>query len=156
MMVARSTDLSHVTVVAGPPAGGKSTLVQRRAGPSDVVMDFDRLVWAMSAAPMHGTYSDQSPDVVRLVNAFRRDVLAQLPRIRRPVWWIDPAPVAGDRMAYAAAGCRVLVVSVPLEVSVERCAARPDSRDWRRLVGEWWAAFSVAECDEAIDGRAIE
>jgi hypothetical protein len=37
-----------LTVVVGPPAGGKSTWVLERAGPGDIVIDFDRLAVALT------------------------------------------------------------------------------------------------------------
>jgi predicted kinase len=37
-----------LTVVIGPPAGGKSTWVLERAKPGDIVVDFDRLAFPSS------------------------------------------------------------------------------------------------------------
>ncbi len=58
-----------LTVVIGPPAGGKSTWVMEQAKAGDIVIDFDRLAVALSGpgADPH----DHPPYLVAVTQAAR-------------------------------------------------------------------------------------
>lgn len=59
-----------LTVVIGPPAGGKSTWVRERAKPGDIVIDFDLLACALTGPG--GDPHDHTPAVAAVTKAARR------------------------------------------------------------------------------------
>lgn len=51
---------TRITLVCGPPGGGKSTYVQQQASPDDVIVDYDRLVGAIHVGPSHREGTSQA------------------------------------------------------------------------------------------------
>jgi len=43
-----------ITIVAGPPAAGKTTYVQQNMGPNDLVIDLDAIAQAIGSHNSHG------------------------------------------------------------------------------------------------------
>lgn len=82
---------THIVLVMGPPAAGKSTYVQEHAGPADVVVDYDAISRALGPLPEQG-HGGVRHDMVmqvrgRLLTQLRR---GDLPARRAWIVTCDP------------------------------------------------------------------
>lgn len=84
---------THVVLVYGPPGCGKSTHVDAKRGPGDVVVDIDRLAQALGSPDTH-----DHPDTIRIAaTAARRGIVDKLERgelAPGTVWLISADPQA--------------------------------------------------------------
>lgn len=82
-----------LTVVTGPPCSGKSTYVQERARPGDIVIDFDLLAEALGSVSTH-----DHPEHIRHVAVATRKAAIQAAlrehRCGHHVWIVQCDPLA--------------------------------------------------------------
>jgi 5-methylcytosine-specific restriction protein A len=147
--------LVPLTVVAGAPASGKSTLVQGVAVDGDLVLDLDAIRARLSGRPIY----EAGEETYRPAMAERNAQLKQLghPQARwSRAWLIASAPSpAARRWWRRKAGARMVVITTPLETCLQRIAADPRRRDKERhlrAAREWWSAYRPAPEDES-DGE---
>ena len=117
-----------VVVVTGPPCGGKSTYVVRRAHRGDVVIDLDVIALALTTpgVPDHA----YSAWVAHVAIGARYGAISRAlsldPRIG--VWIIHTSPPPRDLAVYRVAGARVVTVNSGKAVCLDRAAAmRPQA-----------------------------
>lgn len=122
---------THVTLVCGPPGGGKSTYVQDRAGQDDVIVDYDRLVAAVHVGPSHREGTSDAAVVARsaLLNRVRAGRLAA-----RKVWLVSANPNAELLFPYHD----VVLCDPGRDVAVERCRAAGRPAAWLVAVDDWY------------------
>jgi hypothetical protein len=130
-----------ITLVAGPPCGGKTTYVRQNAGPHDAILDFDDIVEALT-----GDRYDRSPTVMRDARERWLRQLNDFTRVRATgrLWIVWTAPRRGDRGyfrgKYAKHGAMVIVVMASEAECLRRAVAdRPPS--WASAVREWFAVW---------------
>lgn len=128
-----------LTVVIGPPAGGKSTWVTARAQPGDVVIDMDRIAQALTAqgADLH-RYSRQ----VRFVaSQARRAAINEALKYcgALDVYLIHTQPGTDQLARYAEHGAQVVVVDPGRDVVLARCAEQRSS-SVIAAVERWYAS----------------
>lgn len=115
-------------VVIGPPASGKSTWVNDRATPGDIVIDYDRLASALTAlsAEAHGHKRPLATVAFRAREAAISEALRHVATHDVFIIHSVPKPAAMER--YRKYGAEVVTVDPGREVVEARCAAeRPDS-----------------------------
>jgi len=117
-----------ITIVTGPPCGGKSTYIKEKAKPEDLIIDMDRIALAVS---VEGTepfeYGERTRKVARDARAAaikRAVVLAQGERYWG-VWIIHTDPSADERMMYRAMNAQIVEVSPGRDVCLQRLKSRP-------------------------------
>ena len=122
-----------ITLVVGPPGAGKSTLVERRATPGDLVVDFDRLAQSLGSPVSH----DHDAATVEAAKAARGAVLSRLRRgevSAARAWIISSNADAESMFPY-----HDIELVDPGEAEVRRRAVeagRPDR--WLQLIGDWY------------------
>lgn len=106
-----------LTVVTGPPAGGKSTYVRAHAKPGDVVIDYDLIAQALSAGAV-------SEAVTKVAQRARYAAIDEAMRLKEGagVWLIHSAPSATHRARYKRVGARLVVVDPGQDVVMQRIA----------------------------------
>lgn len=128
-------DMSHVHVVIGPPAAGKSTYVREHAGPDDVVIDFDLLANALSNRPAdnhaHATVIKQ------ITRAARSAALDKACSIGVATWLIHSSPAESTLARYRSAGAQVHVVDPGKDVVMSRCK-RERPPDMLVAAAQWY------------------
>lgn len=141
-----------VTLVAGPPCGGKSSYLRAHADPTDLVIDYDALAVALQPAG----------ETHRHVEAHKHFIWeardAVLERLRlgehgvRTAWIVASAPKRSDRERYRRRyGAQVVLVWSPEEVCLRRASGeRPG--DWFGHVRSWFASYERDERDVVVDG----
>lgn len=142
-----------LTIVFGPPAGGKTTYVQERAGPDDLVIDLDVIRMQVSGLPMYqGRQEWVEPALLRR-NALLRSLATDTAHAR--AWFIVSAPTREERQWWTdqLKPVHAELLAPPLDVCIDRI-----TRDARRsgqheafigLARQW---FERAASEEAQAG----
>ena len=93
-----------LTVVTGPPCGGKSTWIRARAQPGDIIVDLDRIALAITTEDTeHHAYPEH---IRRAAQAARRSLIATAVGMSRQidVWIIETKPSRSLWLDYKNAG----------------------------------------------------
>jgi len=127
-----------IVLVVGPPGAGKSTLVDGRRSPGDVVIDYDKMAEALGSDVTHG-HGDAVHDVTMAArNAVLRRLRAGELDAGR-VWLVSSNPNAEQMFPHHV----VELVDPGRDEVVRRAveAGRPGL--WLRLIDEWYAGRGV-------------
>jgi 5-methylcytosine-specific restriction protein A len=134
-----------LTIVCGPPAGGKSTYVATHRDPEDVVIDLDEIIRETT-----GRGRDADTRTRRCALKERNNRLFALSSYDGPAkaaWFITTAALPGTRRRWAAMlkPTRVIVIATPEEVCVERARNDPERRavlaTQCRIIHQWWRGY---------------
>lgn len=131
-----------LTVVFGPPASGKSTLVRERMQPEDVVIDLDLIVAELSGQPIYQASHSWLNVAIRERNARLADLSRCDPTLGA---WFLTGGAGKMRRAWWTETLRPAAV-VLLEVKPQECVRRIYADDRRSkvrvrhtdAVQEWW------------------
>lgn len=125
-------------VVIGPPAAGKSTWVNDRAGAGDIVIDYDRLANALTAlsAEAHGHKRPLATVAFRAREAAITEALRHVKD--RDVYIIHTLPQPAAMQRYRSHDAEIVTVDPGREVVEARCMQeRPES--YMDGVKRWYA-----------------
>lgn len=125
-----------VTIVCGPPCSGKTTYVQERANPADMVIDYDDIARQLGSPRTHNHDIKYHARVESII----RQACRAIGKIEANAWVIRSLPSRDERDALARRlGAEVVVIDAPDEVLLARAQQRPDPsktiaaiRSWRR------------------------
>jgi hypothetical protein len=117
-----------IQIVTGPPCGGKSTYINDRAKPGDIIIDMDVLALALTTP---GTEPFTYTEKVRQVAFKARSaaigealIVAQGERYQN-VYIIHTDPSPDQRAYYRAMGGRIVECDPGKDVCLERVLSRP-------------------------------
>ncbi len=136
-----------LTVVIGPPAGGKSTWVLERAKPGDVVIDFDRL--AVALCGQGGDPHDHAPAVTAVARAARTAAIEAAIKhsAKTNVYLIHSSPGAQRMEQYRAMGAEVVTVDPGRDVVRQRCKSERPQRMFA-VIDEWYREQAQGEATQ--------
>jgi hypothetical protein len=147
-----------LTIVCGPPASGKSTLVRGRARPEDLVLDLDVIAAALSGQGIHSWGSDWLAPALRE----RNELLGRLSRqpCTWPAAWLIVSEPKAERRQWWWSTLKPTEVIV-LETSIDICLARnradPERMQrretWDQAVTGWWSRYERRAGDTIITER---
>lgn len=127
-------------VVQGPPCGGKSTWVNERAKPGDIVIDYDRIVNAFTAVSDVIEYGLKRPLATVAYQAREAAIREALQHAHvHDVFVIHSVPRPALLAKYADYGAEVITCDPGRDVVEERCRRlRPESS--MSGVNRWYAS----------------
>jgi phage terminase large subunit-like protein len=102
-----------ITIVTGPPCGGKSTYIKDNAKDGDIIIDMDELARALVVGEVgNHDYSDEVRSIARAARkgAAKQALIAGQGN-RLGVWIIHTDPPMQDRANYKLAGARIVECS---------------------------------------------
>lgn len=146
----RLCDVRVVTLVCGPPCGGKSTFVAERAATSDVVLDQDEIARECGSGREWLHSVPQARSAGRKMRGGIHDVAA-MPDGRA---WVIRCLASAHRRQLLAAQIRatsVIVVKPPIETVLERAAGRPNPAKTEVLVRRWFATYSPGAGETVLE-----
>lgn len=116
-----------VTVVAGPPASGKTTYVRQHAAPDDRIIDLDDILERIG-----GVRYDTRPEFVKKALAYRDKMIRGLSEGRtNPAWLIITGSTKAERQAWLSAlgdKAKLVVIYADPETCRQRIIADPARR----------------------------
>jgi len=143
-----------VTVVCGPPGGGKTTFAEKNTGHSDVVIDLDDIKAELSGLPWYAAGPEWSKPA--LIERNRRLAALSCDGEHGAAWFIVAAPTATERRRWRdlLGAARVVVIETPLDDCIRRLAAdrRRDDRakQFVDLARTWWSNYSSDRLDIVV------
>lgn len=124
-----------LTIVTGPPCGGKTTHVQTHAQPGDIIIDYDQLAVALGS-PDHHDHPSATAYVTKAARAAAIRAAIGCHRRGARVWIIDGDPSPHRHHQYAKAGAQVITITAHhTELHRRADADRPDH--WHALIDQW-------------------
>lgn len=144
-----------VTLIAGPPCAGKSTLAVELAGPGDLVIDRDVIARRLGSTRLHM----HTPYITRLAEQRMRAELAQLARSTEDVtaYVVRCMPRAQQRRSWAA---RFDATVQLLDPGLDECLrrARQDGRPpgTFQAIRQWYARYQATSPAPAERGPALQ
>lgn len=118
-----------ITVVSGPPCGGKSTFVRENAKSGDIVIDMDNLALALTTDDVDS--HDYSSEVRQVARAARKAAVAEAMRVsqiaRCDVWIIHTDPSPEWKRRYRVFNARFEVVDPGKAECLRRLDSRPEA-----------------------------
>jgi 5-methylcytosine-specific restriction protein A len=138
-----------VTLICGPPGAGKSTWVNERRQPGDLVWDFDAVMVAIAGVDAH----ERSDRVTKLLpylfairDAFYREVRTQ--RRGGRIWIIESCPTVAERRRFEREfGAQIAILATDEEECLKRVAGR--GVGWEKPVRDWWARYRADQAKGA-------
>lgn len=130
----------RVRVVHGPPLSGKTTYVQERMGPNDLVYDFDLIMSAMSGLPVHG----RNDHLISYVLDIRDLIIARLKGEKN----IDTAWIVTtflpEKLKQSLIGLNAEYIELKISIfdARERLCKNPGHRDierWEEAIDKYFA-----------------
>ena len=147
-----------LTLVCGPPASGKTSLVRDRAGQGDLILDLDAIAAEMSGLRPHSWGSDWLAPALRE----RNELLGRLSRqpCTWPAAWLIVSEPKAERRQWWWSTMRPAQIIV-LETSAEVCMARTRADAeraerrgvWDTAIIRWWSRYDRRPGDTVIIDR---
>jgi len=126
-----------LTIVTGPPCGGKTTHIANHAHPGDIIIDLDRIALAITT---DDTNHHDYPEHVRhtAIQARAAAIRAALPLADRyNVWIIDSRPTRSSWAAYRQARAHHVTCD-PGQHEVTRRATTGRPAWVLQLIADWY------------------
>lgn len=151
--------LIPVNLVCGPPASGKTTFVQERAAPSDLVLNLDSIIAEISG--IHSFSNFEKWDRREWLDAALQRRNEMLDSLSRPNEWTQAWLIIGEPIADRRAWWRkklgfgtTFMLIAPIEVCFARIAkneSRPKVQEEHRAsIRFWWNKYKPEVCDVFI------
>jgi hypothetical protein len=127
---------TRITLVHGPPCGGKTTYVRTHAGPDDLIIDYDLLAQAMGSTVTHGHGNHEA------VAAARNALISKLRsgKVTAPrAWLVSANPRAVELYPHHD----VVLCDPGIDEAQRRAieAGRPSS--WSASITEWYQHSAI-------------
>lgn len=142
-----------LTVVTGPPAGGKTSWVNARAQPGDVVIDMDRIAQALSPP---GASAHEYGRVLRTIaQRARQAAVSEALKYCQAVdvYLIHTQPSEAQLATYAQHGGRVVTVDPGRDIVLARCDEQR-SRSSRTAAEHWYSTQTGHDSEQQRSSRA--
>lgn len=126
-----------LTIVCGPPCAGKTTYIQDRATPADIVIDLDQIAQAISPGYRHWQ-GMLEPGLLNKSIRVRNEMLGSLSRLTSgKAWFIVAAPTQAERTWWKTQLDGDVVLLDPGPAECKRRAVQRGTPKAAKGVDEW-------------------
>jgi len=137
-----------VTIVCGPPAGGKSTYVRQHKKNGDYVIDLDAIASKLAGSTEHSWSFDVLDKAIKQRNKML-DGLADASNAK--AWFIVCEPSAANRGWWRdKLKANTVVIETAANVCEQRIAADSERQRQKGNADQWWQIYSRSPLDEVI------
>lgn len=131
----------NVYVVHGAPLSGKTTYVQERKGPNDLVFDFDLVMAAISGLPIH----EHNERLVGYVLDIRDLIIARLKSENKigNAWIITTRITDRFKQSLIGLNAEYIEMKIDKHTAKKRLRDNPDGRDiemWEKVIDNYFMA----------------
>ena len=141
--------MGTVTLIAGPPCSGKTTLAQAMAQPGDLILDFDQIAVRLGSPRSW----NHAPEFIAAVE--QRIAFELRDRGERTTWLIRAAPRSHTRTSLAdALGARVWLLDPGLDECLRRARRRPNLHKTAVEIRKWYRMFTPSPVDVRLSPTA--
>lgn len=140
---------ARIILVTGPPCAGKTTYVEQRADPGDLVLDLDQIARDLGST----RYWHHDPATLAKADTImRRQVLKVAATRAGRVWIIRCVPDGRTRtgLAKMVRADQVVVLLPPGRTLVSRARRRPDVLAASTAIAEWQNAYTEGPMDTVV------
>ncbi len=123
-----------LTVVTGPPAGGKNTYIHEHAKPGDIIIDFDAIAVALGSPDPH----DHPPAITAVARAAWTAASTAAQTARSDTWLIHAQPSPQSLAIYRRLGARIIEIDPGEHVVRQRITSQrpPQAQQW---ADQWYS-----------------
>lgn len=145
----------QVTMVCGPPNGGKHPYVREHAGPIDVVIDLDQITPELSGLPVWQAGTEWLQRAMAERNRRLRALASDYTHTR--AWFLINAPDPAEREQWARMlGAIIILLAPPLGECLRRIHAEPYHEGYtERMLDaaqDWWSVNENVRTHIGSDG----
>jgi dephospho-CoA kinase len=133
-----------ITIVTGPPCGGKSTIINESCKSGDIIIDMDRIALALTTPDVKPFEYDAT--VRRVAMMARKGAVAEALKVAQGerylgVWIIHTDPSQDERRMYRALGATIVEANPGKAECLRRLALRPKENYaiGRKVIDEYFA-----------------
>lgn len=140
-------------IVCGAPCAGKSSFVDTRKAPHDLVIDLDQIAAEISGEPLHGwaahwldaalwRRNEMLSDLSRASGSHAAWLIVSEPEARRREWWQEKLKPES-----------LYVIETPESECIRRCKAdsRPHEKTTIDAIVKWWWRYEARRGDIIIN-----
>lgn len=133
-----------IYLIYGPPGSGKTSYVLEHIGPTDIMIDFDRIYAAISGKPEY-TDIDNLFNRVLGVREYLETSIFDFPDVPN-TWVIRGAALSEEREKWAGLGAREKLMLASKNECIRRISKDPrrrgNQREWVQAVNKWFADYA--------------
>ena len=120
-------------IVIGPPCAGKSSYVAKKAAEGSIVVDYDKLAFAIGNKNTHNA----TGQIKRITNLIRNSLIDEIVKgIENDAYIIHTMPNAEQIKKYREAGARFVMINPGKDVCLNRAKERPQGTD--QVINKWF------------------
>lgn len=143
-------------LVCGAPASGKSTFVEARKSPHDIVIDLDVIKAEINGKPLHSQHDASTlTRAIRKRNLILEGLQQQTASDGRRLWFVvgAPTPTERGRWTEILTPSTVYMMMCPKPILFERIEARKSDseHDQKQAVIKWFDKYEPMSNDTRID-----
>lgn len=124
-------------VVAGPPGAGKTTYVNSRKNPGDIVWDYDAIMSAITGLPIH----EKTMAAHTVVHAMREAFMRTIRTVDADIWIISSAATVKERAEFERLGMKIATLATEESVCLDQIKGRDNYDDFALSVARWWDRY---------------
>ena len=129
-----------VFLIYGPPGAGKTTYAKKYMSPGDVLVDFDLIYQALTAAPVHER-TNILFDRVEDCRKYLINTIDRYPEVRN-TWVVMCAPKREDREPFRKTGATLKLIKESAPVCIGRCRERGENWErWEKAIKKWFEDY---------------
>ena len=132
---------THITLIVGPPAAGKTTWVQQHARPGDLIVDYDAIATSLGANP-HQRGDALHPAINAARNAILRALRTGTSGAER-AYILSANPDAESKFPYH----ELVVIDPGLDTALANARAAHRPSDYLAAIHDWYRKRSSTSAD---------
>lgn len=146
---------ARVMLVVGPPASGKSTYVESRMKPGDIILDLDAIRSEITGKPLYSLHSRSVTEQAIKIRNKRIEEIQDKAMNGNYLWLILTGGNTNDRMVWKIilTPYRTIVMRCTPDECIRRIKERQSETEYEQIqaVKKWFAGFELLANEYVVD-----